>query len=171
MKLKILVIYASRAGSTQGVAQAIAEELVKRGVTVDMRFILDVKDVSTYHAVIIGSAIRSGRWLPEAIKFVKIHQRQLRKRPVAYFAVGITLYDNRQESRDKILAALKPVCDWVEPVDIGLFAGAMRSRRLKFLGRLLIKFLRVPEGDYRDFPAIRAWAEQLLTKIQLLIKE
>lgn len=170
MKLKILVTYASRAGSTQGVAQAIAEELVKRDAIVDMRFILDVNDVSAYQAVIVGSAVRSGQWLPEAVRFVKIHQRQLRKRPVAYFAVGITLYDQKQESRDKILAALKPVCEWVEPVDIGLFAGAMRSRRLKFLGRLLVKFLRVPEGDYRDFPAIRAWAERVLGKIQSIVK-
>lgn len=165
MKQKILVTYASRTRSTQSVADAIAEVLVKRGASVDMRFILDVSDVSPYDAIVIGSSIRAGHWLPEATRFIKIYQEQLQKKSVAYFVVCMTLYQNTPENREKILSALNPMCQIVKPVDIGLFGGILERKKLKLIWRILSLFIGFPEGDFRDFPAIRAWAAQLAEKL------
>jgi menaquinone-dependent protoporphyrinogen oxidase len=165
MKNKILVTYASRAGSTQGVAQAIGEVLVRYDADVDLRYILDVKEITDYSGIIIGSPLRTGHWLPEAIQFVHIHQQQLLKRKVAYFVVCMTLHEYTPENCQKVLSTLNPVCKWVEPMDIGLFAGALKIQKLKFFWRLIAKFSGLPEGDFRNFEAIREWAEHLANEL------
>lgn len=167
MTQKILITYASRTRVTSGVAHIIGEELAKREAKIDMHFILDVNDISAYDIVVIGSSVRYGHWLPEAVQFVKIHQRNLQQKKVVYFVVGMTLRENTPENRAAILTALTQVRQWVEPMDIGLFAGALKPRKLGFIARIVAKLIKIPEGDFRDIPAIRAWAEQLAEKLAL----
>ena len=71
MSNTILVTYASRAGSTAGVAQAVAHTLTERGIAVKVRPMQDVQDLTRYSAVVAGSAVRMSRWLPEAMAFVE----------------------------------------------------------------------------------------------------
>jgi len=167
MTQRILVTYASRTRVTSGIAHIIGEELAKRSAKVDMHFILDVNEVSAYDVIVVGSSIRYGHWLPEAVQFIKIHQRSLQQKKVAYFVVGMTLRENTQENRDMVLSTLTQVRKWVEPVDIGLFAGALKPRKLNFVARLVAKLVRMPEGDFRDIPAIQGWAGQLAEKLGL----
>ena len=87
MNNRILVAYATRAGSTVGIAEAITVSLRKRGFIVHIKPIKENPSVKGYQAVIIGSAIRQGSWLPEAIKFVKMNQEALRRVRVALFTV------------------------------------------------------------------------------------
>lgn len=164
----ILIAYASRAGSTQGVAEAIGAELVKYDANVTMRYLLDVNSVSDYDVVVLGSAIRHNHWLPEAIKFVQIHQKSLKTKQTAYFVVCMTLHQNTPENRITILNTLNPVCEMVKPIDIGLFAGALHSNKLKhWWSRFLVKFMQVPEGDFRDFALIKSWAQDLAATLAL----
>jgi menaquinone-dependent protoporphyrinogen oxidase len=83
MSHKILVTYATRSGSTAGVAQAIAETLAESGVQVDIRPMQDVTDLAPYRAVVAGSAIQDGAWLPEAMQFIRAHRAQLAQKPFA----------------------------------------------------------------------------------------
>lgn len=159
---KILVAYASKAGSTSEVAQAIGETLRAQGANVDVLQIKHVKDVSAYQAVILGSAIRVGQWLPEAVNFVKTHQAELRQRPTAYFLVSGTLKENTPEVTEKVSAALTPVRALLEPTSMGLFAGKMDFSKLSFLDRTIAKAVGSVEGDWRNWDAIRAWAAQAL---------
>jgi menaquinone-dependent protoporphyrinogen oxidase len=159
---KILVAYASKAGSTSEVAQAIGETLSAKGASVEVLQAKHVKDVTAYQAVIIGSAIRVGQWLPEAVNFVKEHQAELRKRPTAYFLVSGTLKDNTPEVTQKVGAAFDPVRGVIEPVSMGLFAGKMDFSKLSFLDRTIAKAVGSVEGDWRNWDAIRAWAAQAL---------
>jgi menaquinone-dependent protoporphyrinogen oxidase len=73
----ILVAYASRAGSTAGVAEAIGQTLAESGAHVEVRRMQDVKDLAAYRAVVAGSAIQGGHWLPEAMHFMQTHQAVL----------------------------------------------------------------------------------------------
>ena len=160
---KILVVYASKCGSTGEVAEAIGQALCEAGAAVDVRLVENVTDVSAYRAVIVGSAIRMGRWLPEAVQFVETHRETLSQMPVAYFLGCMTLAKegDAEENRRAVAAYLDPVREIVQPVDVGLFAGAMDYARLPFLFRLMMKAMGTPEGDFRDWEAIRAWAADL----------
>ena len=71
MPNKILVTYASRLGSTAGVAEAIGKTLAENGAEVEVRRMEDVTDLTPYSAVVAGSAIRGKQWLPEAMQFMQ----------------------------------------------------------------------------------------------------
>ena len=77
MGKKVLIAYASKAGSTGEVAQAIGQVLCDAGMAVDVRRVQDVKDLSPYSAVVIGSAARMGRLLGEATQLLEEACRRL----------------------------------------------------------------------------------------------
>jgi len=155
---KILVAYASRAGSTGEVAEAIGQVLCEAGAAVDVRLVKEVTDLSPYRAVIVGSAIYMGKWMSEAVKFVETHRETLSQMPVACFTVCLTLKEDTEENRREVAAYLDPVREVVQPVDVGLFAGVMDYNKLPFIFRLMMKAMKSPQGDFRDWEAIRAWA-------------
>lgn len=161
MKNRVLIAYASRCGSTGGVAESIGQIFSEAGAAVEVRPVKEVNDPSLYQSVIVGSAIRMGKWLPEAVEFIKTHQERLSQIPVAYFAVCMTMKDDTTENRQKALGYLDPVrkqFSRVNPVDIGLFAGAVDHKRLSFAYSLILKVMGTPEGDFRNWEAIRTWA-------------
>jgi menaquinone-dependent protoporphyrinogen oxidase len=163
---KILVTYASRLGATAGVAEAIGKTLAEGGALVDVLPVHTVKDLAPYRAVVAGSAIRGGQWLPEAMQFVRTHQAALSQKPFAAFLVCMTLAMPKGDYREHVATWLEPVRLLVKPVSEGLFAGALDiskvpsfGDRLKF--RLSVAMGVWSEGDHRDWGAIRAWAESL----------
>ena len=93
MPNKILVTYASRMGSTAGIAEAIGKTLTENGAEVEVRPMESVKDLTPYQAVVAGSAIQGQQWLPEAMQFLRQHQAALAQKPFAAFLVCITLSD------------------------------------------------------------------------------
>lgn len=167
MTEKILVTYASRTGWTVGVAEAIGKTLAESGAQVDVLPMRNVKDPASYDAVVAGSAINGGEWLPEAVQFVQTHQMTLNKKPFAAFLVCMTLgMRNAEQYRSHVATWLAPVRARVRPVSEGLFAGGLdiskipsAGDRLKF--RLSVLFGVWKEGDQRDWVAIHAWAAQL----------
>lgn len=167
MNNKILVTYASRFDSTAGVAEAIAKTLNKKGMDVDVLPMSEVKDLAQYQAVVAGSAINAGAWLPEAMQFLQTYRAELNQKPFAAFLVCMTLaMRNANQYRSHVATWLAPVHALVKPVSEGLFAGGLDiakipsfSDRLKF--RLSVLFGVWKEGDHRDWDAIRIWAEGL----------
>jgi menaquinone-dependent protoporphyrinogen oxidase len=166
MSNKILVCYASRAGSTGGVAEAIGKTLAENGAPVDVCTMKDVQDLAPYRAVVAGSAIRGGKWLPEAMQFMRTHQATLAQKPFAAFLVCITLaMSNANKYRDGVATWLEPVRALVKPESEGLFAGALDLSKVSFfdgLGmRAAVALGIFPKGDHRDWNTIRAWATDL----------
>ena len=159
---KILVTYATRAGSTCGVAEAIGKTLAEGGAVVDVLPMQEANDLSPYRAVVAGSAIQNKQWLPEAMQFIRVHQAELSRKPFAAFLVCMTLaMRNGENYRPFVAEFLAPVRALVRPLSEGLFAGVLDigkipswSDRLKF--RLSVLFGVWTEGDHRDWNAIRA---------------
>ncbi len=158
---KILVMYATRAGATFEVAVRVAEVLRAAGATVDVKPVTAVHEIKGYDAVVVGSAIRMGRWLPEAIAFVQAHRETLSHIPTAYFLVSGFLRDDTPEMRRKVLAYLDPVRKILEPTSIGMFAGKMDYSKMDWLDRSIAEAVSSSEGDWRNWEAIRGWAQGL----------
>ena len=167
MSNKILVTYATRTGSTVGVAEAIGKTLADGGALVDVLPMQEVKDLSPYRAVVAGSAIQNKQWLPEAMQFIQAHRAELARKPFAAFLVCMTLaMRNGENYRPFVADFLAPVRALVKPVNEGLFAGVLDISKVPSLGdrlkfRLSILFGVWSEGDHRDWNAIRAWANSI----------
>lgn len=169
---RILVTYATRAGSTAGVAEFIGKTLDEAGCQVDVLPMTEVEDLAPYSAMVAGSAIQAKQWLPEAMEFMQANQTALRKMPCAVFLVCMTLaMSNAEKYRDEVSTFLDPVRTIVTPVSEGLFAGALDIRtvpdfRARLGFRLSVLFGVWSEGDHRDWHAIRAWAYTLPTLLK-----
>jgi len=167
MSQRILVTYATRAGSTAGVAEFVAKTLTETGCLVDVQPMADVEHLTPYSAVVAGSAIQGKQWLPEAMEFMQTNQAALREMPCAVYLVCMTLaMSNADRFRDEVAAFLDPVRAIVTPVSEGMFAGALDVSTVPYfrarLGfRLSVLFGVWSEGDHRDWHAIRAWAYTL----------
>lgn len=164
--MRILIAYATRTGSTQGVAEAIASVFCDAGDRVDVLDAEDIRRVGDYDGAIIGSGIRIRRWLTEARELVRENEETLARMPVAYFAVSLTLAHKRADGGEVAEAesyAHQPerIAPSVHPVATAAFAGALFLDRLSLSERALTAAFGVPAGDYRDFDAIRAWAVEV----------
>ncbi len=164
MSNKILVTFASAAGTTEGVAEAIGRTLRDGGATVDVRPAKDVSGVGDYCAVVVGSGIRAGKMYKPALAFLEQQQDALSKMPVAYFVVCLTMKDATEEGSSQVEAYLDQMREkapQVKPVDVGLFAGALDYKKLPLPLRMVMKGMKAEEGDFRNWDAIREWTERL----------
>jgi menaquinone-dependent protoporphyrinogen oxidase len=177
---KILVTYATRTGSTAGVAEAIGKTLAEGGAQVEVRpmkdFMKDIKgaqDLAAYGAVVAGSAIQGAKWLPEAMQFVQTHRAALSGKPFAAFLVCMTLaMPAADKYRADVAKWLAPVRALVRPVSEGLFPGILDISQVPSFGdklkfRLSVALGVWSEGDHRDWNAVRAWAESLRPLLRL----
>jgi len=158
---RILVTYATKAGSTADIAARMGEMLSARGLAVDVRPVGQVKDLSAYAAVVAGSAIRMGNPLPEMVNFVKTNQATLSAIPFSAFVVCLTIKDDTEENRKTVAAFLEPIRTLVKPASEAVFAGVLDPSRLGLLDKLIINMMKAPAGDYRQWDRIGAFAQAI----------
>jgi len=166
MNDKILVTYASQGGSTVGIAEAIGQTFSADGTIGDVRPIKEVTDLSSYRAVVIGSAVHSGKWMPEAMAFVEGNQNTLRRIPTAVFQVCMMLATSNEQYQRMVPDWLIPLRTQLQPAAQGSFAGALWPNKYSKLSeklglRIFLAAIHLKAGDYRNWDAIRAWAESL----------
>jgi len=172
MSDSILVVYATRYGSTREVAEQVAATLRENGLDVDLQPAREVETVDDYRAVVLGTPLYIGRWLKEARRFLTRHQEALQKRPVAVFSLGPTgegeeEWEGVREQLDKELDGFP----WLEPVSAGLFGGRYDPAKLGLFHRMLASLPASPlyqmrASDVRDWERIEAWANDLATTLR-----
>jgi menaquinone-dependent protoporphyrinogen oxidase len=165
MTARILVAYASRKGSTAGIAQAIGKELTIEGYTVDVSEMKSVTSLAGYNAVVIGAPVYTGKVTGDVAAFVSTNKDELSRVPVAGFVTGIApVFPKTGDVKgftDQLVTALSPV----RPVAVTMFAGTLDAGKMNLVERSLTTLMKVPTGDFRDWDAIAAWAKTLAGKM------
>jgi menaquinone-dependent protoporphyrinogen oxidase len=162
---KVLIAYTTAAGSTAEVAQAIGQEISGSNGTVDVFKTKEVKDLSPYRAVIVGTGIRAGQVYRDTLAFLERHQAALSRVPVACFVVCMTMKDGTEENRCQVetyVDQMREKAPQVQPLEVGLFAGKMDFKALPLPLKLIVKAMKSEEGDFRDWDAIREWAASIV---------
>ena len=164
--MRVLVAYASKHGSTQGIAERIGEDLRQDGHQVDVRPAGQAREVADYDAYVVGSAAYAMHWMKDASAFVKKNKQTLADRPLWLFSsgpVGTEKVD--KEGNDVATGALPKETAELErlhPRDHHVFWGALDMSKLGFTGRMLMKMPAardsIPEGDFRDWDDVDRWA-------------
>jgi menaquinone-dependent protoporphyrinogen oxidase len=172
----ILVAYATDAGSTRGVADRIAGRLRSRGTAAEACVVADVLEVSRYEAVVLGSAIHGGKWLPAARQFADRNAKLLRERPVWLFSVS-TLGDeesmfpprvaNRMRAWRSETPELAELRRLLHPREHRNFAGEITRSQWPATGRAFFRATGGRYGDHRNWPAIDAWADLIAAQLHV----
>jgi menaquinone-dependent protoporphyrinogen oxidase len=162
--MSVLVAYATRYGSTQEVAEAVAKVLRDGGRAVDVMPIRKVRALESYQMVVLGAPLYMFHWHRDAKGFLARHMKALKELPVAVFALG-PFYQNEekewQEARRQLDSELAQF-PWFAPCAREVFGGRFDPTKLRFPLRSFLK--KMPATDFRDWNAIRAWAGNLARK-------
>jgi menaquinone-dependent protoporphyrinogen oxidase len=174
--MHVLVAYATDHGSTRGVADRIADRLRQHGVDAETRAAEDVLEISEYEAVVLGSAIHGGKWLPPARQFADRNAAPLRERPAWLFSVS-TLGDEESmfPSRvaDRLRAMRKETPEvaglrrLLHPQEHRNFAGAVARSHWPATGRAFFRATGGRYGDHRNWSAIDAWADRIAAQLHV----
>jgi menaquinone-dependent protoporphyrinogen oxidase len=180
--MKVLVVYASRHGGTRGIAERIGEVLAAEGCEAPVVAPDAAPAVASFDAVVIGSGVYMGSWLKEATEFIDSNQEALATLPVWLFSSGPLPGSSRtRTTQDPITDSLGPtdglgsggrqrieaLSRAIHPRDHQVFEGAFdpadppRTMPERLLRMMPSSNRILPPGDFRDWPAIEAWAHAI----------
>jgi len=157
--MKIMVVAASKHGSTQEIAEAVGVELRRGGHQVAVYAAKDNPAVNGYEAAVIGSAVYAGSWLSEARTFVAENQAALQTIPVWLFTSGPLGEENPQPLDDPV--QLPELLAQTNARDHRIFVGKLDRDKLNLGEKLIVKVVKAPYGDFRDWEDIRNWAGEI----------
>ena len=170
--MKALVIYASKYGSTKGIAEFISEKLRQKGLLTEVQPVEAVHDVGDYDVLVIGSAVYMGHWLKEATEFVKRSREILVNRQVWLFSSGpLAIKDAGVQSRARpVPKEIAELSELIHPRDHQVFFGVLDGSKLSSAQRMMRVLpaaqALLPEGDFRDWNEIEAWVVVIMENLQ-----
>jgi menaquinone-dependent protoporphyrinogen oxidase len=157
--MKVLIAVASKHGGTQGIGNVIADELQGMGFKFVVEPVDDVKSIDEYGAVLIGSAVYMGKWLPEAQEFLHRFSVELLDVPVWLFSSGPIGKDDPQPHGDP--AHIGEYLEQTMARGHQIFVGKLDKDELGLKERLVTMAIHAPEGDFREWEVIRDWAREI----------
>ncbi|MGZ6372725.1 MAG: flavodoxin domain-containing protein [Candidatus Limnocylindria bacterium] len=161
--MRVLVTAASRHGGTGEIATIIGQALTDAGLETEVTPLRALDGVAGYNAVVLGSGVYVGRWIPEATDFVRRHEIELRARPVWLFSSGPIGSPEPKPEGDP--AEVAELIASIRARGHRVFAGRLDKRRLGIGERLVVGAVHAQEGDFRDPDAITAWAREIAAQL------
>lgn len=156
--MRVLVSAASRHGSTDEVARTIAEVLTESGLSAVVAAPETITSINGFDAAVIGSAVYFGKWVDTATTMVERHAASFDGRPVWLFSVG-PLGDPPTPLGEPV--GIRALVAATRAREHRLFTGRLDRSRLSFGEKLVARGVRAPEGDFRHWDEIRAWARDI----------
>jgi menaquinone-dependent protoporphyrinogen oxidase len=166
--MKIFVGTSSKHGATHEIRERIAKTL--RAVSDDTEVTsLDLGelvdgghqlDLTEYDGIILGSAVYYGHWLDSAHRFIDTHADDLRACDVWLFSSGPLTPGVADAAPDDLVQA-EQLKAQIGPIECVLFNGFLDRHRLNFGERALTFAMQAPDGDFRNWADIEAWAKRI----------
>lgn len=164
--MRVLVSVASKHGSTFEIGEAVATELRGSGVEVDVEHPNDVGSIDHYDAFVLGSGVYAGHWLADGRELAQRVAHHRTGRPVWLFSSGPL---GVPSVPDHDAVDVVHLADVTEARAHRLFAGKLDRQVLGFAERAIMHAVHAPEGDFRDWEAIRAWARDIATTLSATV--
>lgn len=157
----ILVTWATRYGSTEEVAHAVADDLLQQGLAVNAQPMNEVSSLDRYSAIVIGCALYIGRLHKDARRFLATHREAILRRPTGIFVLGPVHADAKEfASAEQQMKKELAKFPWFVPVAQQVIGGRFDPQKLGFT-RFLPALRNIAASDARNWDAIHAWAGNL----------
>lgn len=169
-----VVVYASSNGSTRGIAERIVTRLRLRHLAAVAREVSEDLEIRGVDAVVVGSAVHGGKWLPEASHFVFTNAKALRQRSTWFFSVSTvgdeesmfpSFVANRLRALRKETGEMRSLREAAAARGNRNFAGAIAADDWPVLGRAFFRALGGRYGDHRNWRAIDTYADGIATEL------
>jgi menaquinone-dependent protoporphyrinogen oxidase len=157
--MRALVIYATKSGCTAGIADRIGSALEQAGADVTVQPADSAASPEGFDLVIVGSGVRAGSWHQAVKSWVVEHADTLKRIPVALFTCGLMITQGAEKEAE-VRAYTDALIEeaGIEPVDVALLAGWNQPSSFSVPERLIMKLMKAPVGDFRDWAAVEDWA-------------
>ncbi|HUF53850.1 MAG TPA: flavodoxin domain-containing protein [Dehalococcoidia bacterium] len=166
--MRALIAVASRHGSTWEIGSALASEFQGTGVSSDLLEAKDVQSLEEYDLVVIGSAVYMGHWMVDALDLVDRFHDDLVMMPVWLFSSGPIGADDPKPHGDP--HDIPGLVAQLNAEGHRVFAGKLDKKVLGVGERLATGIVRAPEGDFRDWDAIRVWADEIAAAMTVAVR-
>lgn len=164
--MRVLITAASKHGSTAEIAARIAEVLragLPGDAAVEVLPAAEVGDVTAYDAVVLGSAVYLGRWVGDA-RHLAERIATGPPRPVWLFSSGPI---GDPPKPDEAPVEVGDIVTSTRALEHRVFAGLVNRHRLGFGEKAVVRAVRVPDGDFRDWDAIDTWSTRIAAELAL----
>jgi menaquinone-dependent protoporphyrinogen oxidase len=155
--MTVLVTCASKHGATTEIAEALGRELCARGIDADVIRAEEVDGVGSYDAVVLGSAIYMGHWLPAARAVADVYADDLAEKPTWLFSSG-PIGDPPRPAEEPNLGDL---LERIRPRGHRIFAGKLEKENLSLTERGIARLVKQQYGDFRDWEDVAGLADEI----------
>ena len=164
--MKVLIAYTSKHGATAEIARAIEQELGLHFSQTHLSDVASVDNIADYDAVVLGSAVYAGSWMRPAYQFAKQHADALSALPLWTFSSG-PMGEPKPDSRaEPIGPSIKELMKQLQPIGHKVFDGKLDKSKLNFAEKGIIRVVKAPYGDYRDFDEVEKWAKSIVSYLK-----
>ena len=161
--MRVLITAASRHGATQEIAGAIRGILAEAGHDVDQVAPERVGSLEPYDAVVLGSAVYAGRWLPQARDLIERGLDELETKRVWLFSSGPV---GEPAKPVEVPAEATAIADRVHAVEHRVFEGKLDRRALGFAEKAIVTMVGAAEGDFRPWDEVVTWARSIQASLE-----
>ncbi len=166
MEDKVLIAYATRHGNTAEAAEHIAKVVRGKGLEVEVKQAAVVDSLDGYKAVILGTPVKGDKLMPDALAFAERFRAELDSLPTAIFGLSMLLCEPTEENKKRVISILNQLRFEMRPIGMGVFGGVRDPKTLPFVLKWTAKTSKIPTGDFRDWEAMKEWAERVATLIK-----
>ena len=190
---RVLIVHASRHGGSAGIAERVGEVMREVGIEAVVAAARDLPDPRTFDGCVVGAGVYMGSWVDEGIAYLERYAPVLASMPVWIFSSGPLPGSTKEPSNphaEPVEVALGPaqgpgsggrrklesVAARIQPRGHEVFTGAFDPKDPpKTLSERVVRMMPMakgilPEGDFRDWPAIDAWARSIAETLTEVVR-